>query len=238
MNPEKTNVEDAEVIKFNQFENDWWDANGSLKTLHVINPVRLGFITESINLKDKTVLDVGCGGGILSEALAKVAKQVTAIDLSENALNIARHHATDNNINNIQYDYISTEDYAETHPDSFDVITCMEMLEHVPLPASIIQACFKMLKPGGTVFFATLNRNPGAYVKAVIAAEHILKLLPKGTHDYAKFIKPSELIGDCREAGFVIDEIAGLHYLPFLNKAYISKNIDTNYMLRACKPAD
>ncbi len=237
MNSEQTNVDKAEVIKFNQLRNDWWDLSGPLKTLHVINPVRLGFITQNLDLRDKDILDVGCGGGILSEALASKAKHVTAIDLSESAINIANSHARQNGLNNILYEHISTEYFAESHQESFDVITCMEMLEHVPEPSSIIQACSCMLKPGGFVFFATLNRNLSAYLKALIAAEHVLKLLPKGTHDYAKFIKPSELIAPCRKQGLVIDEIIGLHYLPFLNKAYLSKKIDSNYMIRAGKPA-
>ncbi len=230
------NQDQLEIQKFDQGNSQWWDEKGPLKTLHLINPARMKFIQQHADLTDKQILDVGCGGGILSESLAKEGAHVTGIDLNKSAINTANSHAAKESLENINYHLCATEDYARQHQNSFDIITCMEMLEHVPEPESIIHATSSMLKPGGLIFFATLNRTVPAYIKAVLGAEHILKLLPKGTHDYAKFLKPSELVHSCRQARLEIKALTGLGFIPFIERAYLSKQLDTNYMLCAKKP--
>lgn len=229
------NVDDTEIDKFSRIAHKWWDTSGEFKPLHDINPLRLGYINRLGQLAGKTVLDVGCGGGILSESMAKAgATSVTGIDLAEKSLKIAKMHALENNVGNVSYRCVSVEDLAVENPHGYDVVTCMEMMEHVPDPASIIRACAKLVKRDGTVFFSTINRNPKSYIHAILGAEYILNLVPKGTHDWQKFITPSELARMCRQAGLDVTDTAGMGYNP-LTKVY-SLNNDTavNYMI-ACR---
>jgi 2-polyprenyl-6-hydroxyphenyl methylase/3-demethylubiquinone-9 3-methyltransferase len=231
-----SNIDLAEVKKFDNHADSWWNEDGDLKTLHQINPLRLSFIESFVSLKNKTVLDVGCGGGILSEALAKAGASTTGIDLSEPTLDIAKNHAKNNNLT-IDYQAITAEDFAQKHPNHFDVITCMEMLEHVPEPESIVKACAHMLKPNGFIFFSTINRNPLAYAHAILGAEYILKLLPKGTHEYSKFIRPSELAGWAREYNLSLIKMRGIDY-HLGNKSYaLSDDIKVNYLMCCQKEA-
>ena len=232
------NHDPAEIEKFNHGLEHWWDVDGPLKTLHRINPPRLDFIEQFVSLAGKTVLDVGCGGGILSEALAERASSVTGVDQSPGALAAAQQHAESRHINNTEYLLQTAEEHAQHHPAEYDVITCMEMLEHVPEPESIIQACAQLLKPGGMAFFSTLNRNPLAYLGAVVAAEHILRFIPQGTHQYEKFIKPSELVRACRHEGLNLEGSSGLGYLPGIDKAYLSNNLSINYLIAVTKPGE
>jgi 2-polyprenyl-6-hydroxyphenyl methylase/3-demethylubiquinone-9 3-methyltransferase len=227
-----TNSDPLELEKFSQLAHRWWDANSEFKPLHEINPLRLGYINRIVPLSGKSVLDVGCGGGILSESMAGMGAQVTGIDLGDKALQVAKLHLLESG-KKVDYRKIAVEDLAEEKPGSFDLITCMEMLEHVPDPASTVRACAQLVKPGGHVFFSTLNRNPKSYLFAVIGAEYLLKLLPRGTHDYAKFIKPSELAQFCRYAGLSVTDICGMSYNP-LSKIYsLGKDTDVNYLI-AC----
>jgi len=193
------NVNPAEIEKFGSMASHWWDPDGDFKTLHQINPLRLKLIDETVGLRDKKVLDVGCGGGILAESMAEKGAQVTAIDLAEALIDVAELHSLDSGIQ-LDYQLISVEQLAEQQPGQFDAVTCMEMLEHVPDPSAIIQACSTLVKPGGYVFLSTLNRNPKSSLLSIVGAEYILGMLPKGTHDYASFIKPSELAAWCRQA--------------------------------------
>lgn len=222
------NLDPSEVSKFNDLASIWWDLNGELRTLHHINPVRLSFIDEHAPLAGKKIIDIGCGGGILTESLARKSDQVTGIDASAEAIKVARAHAATENLN-IDYQEITAEEFALKHPGEFDVVTCMELLEHVPDPASVIQACATLLKPGGKVFFSTLNRTLKAYAFAVLGAEYILRLLPKGTHDYAKFIKPSELAQWARPR-LSLEELKGMDYNPFSKKASLTENVSVNYL--------
>ncbi|MGJ8513221.1 bifunctional 2-polyprenyl-6-hydroxyphenol methylase/3-demethylubiquinol 3-O-methyltransferase UbiG [Carnimonas bestiolae] len=232
------NFDQAELDKFGALAQQWWDRDGNFKPLHDINPLRLGYIEEhSGSLADKKVLDVGCGGGILSESMARRGAQVTAIDLSEAPLAVAKLHLAESGLE-VDYQLISVEDLAEQQPGSFDVVTCMEMLEHVPDPAAIIAACKKLVKPGGQVFFSTINRNPKSYLFAIIGAERILKLLPVGTHEYQRFIRPSELANWTRHAGLNTRDQRGLHYNPLTRRYWLSSNIDVNYMVHCQRPQD
>ncbi|MBA0916485.1 MAG: bifunctional 2-polyprenyl-6-hydroxyphenol methylase/3-demethylubiquinol 3-O-methyltransferase UbiG, partial [Nitrosospira sp.] len=208
-----TNVDPLELEKFSQLAHRWWDPNSEFKPLHEINPLRLDYIDQLSNLKDKVVLDVGCGGGILSESMSVRGAKVTGIDLSEKSLKVAKLHLLETG-NRVEYRNIAAEDLAEEKPHYYDVVTCMEMLEHVPDPASIVLSCAKLAKPGGWIFFSTLNRNPKSYLYAVVGAEYLLNLLPRGTHDYAKFIKPSELARMARNAKLDTGEITGMTYNP------------------------
>jgi len=227
-----TNADPLELEKFNQLAHRWWDAGSEFKPLHEINPLRLEYINQIAPLSGKTVLDVGCGGGILSESMAGMGAQVTGIDLGDKALQVAKLHLLESG-KQVDYRKIAVEDLAEEKPGSFDLITCMEMLEHVPDPASTVRACAQLAKPGGHVFFSTLNRNPKSYLFAIIGAEYLLKLLPRGTHDYAKFIKPSELAQFCRNAGLDVTDICGMNYNP-MNKIYsLGKDTSVNYLF-AC----
>jgi 2-polyprenyl-6-hydroxyphenyl methylase/3-demethylubiquinone-9 3-methyltransferase len=228
------NLDLEELNKFSSRAEQWWDTDGEFKTLHQINPVRLDFITKQTSLNNKEVLDIGCGGGILSEAIAKQGANVTAIDASEENIKIASTHAADNQLQ-IDYQVQLAEAFAEKNEAKFDVITCMELLEHVPEPDSIIQACAKMIKPGGHVLFSTLNRNIKAYMLAVLTGEYLLQLLPKGTHQYEKFIRPSELINCCNEHGLKLNDLAGIDYNPLLNHCTLSKNTDVNYLIDTVK---
>ncbi|SAY51944.1 bifunctional 2-polyprenyl-6-hydroxyphenol methylase/3-demethylubiquinol 3-O-methyltransferase UbiG [Neisseria weaveri] len=231
------NVDSSEIDKFSQLAHKWWDETGEFKPLHEINPLRLGYIDQWGKLAGKQVLDVGCGGGILSESMAKLgAEQVTGIDMAEKSLKIAKLHALDQGVENIAYRCIRVEDLAAEQPGSFDVVTCMEMMEHVPDPAAIVAACAKLVKPDGMVFFSTINRNPKSYLHAIIGAEYLLKLVPAGTHDWQKFITPAELARMCRQAGLDIVDTKGLDY-NVLTKTYkLGNNVDVNYMV-ACRPS-
>lgn len=231
-----TNVDEQELRKFEALASRWWDPNSEFKPLHDINPLRMNFISQHINVAEKDVLDIGCGGGILSEALAHHGARVTAIDLAEAPLAVAQLHRLESGLE-IDYQKIATEEFADRHPGQFDVITCLEMLEHVPEPASIVTACEKLLKPGGMVFFSTINRNPKAYLFAIVGAEYVLKLLPRGTHDYSKFIKPSELALWCRNAQMLLKDQTGMGYNPVLKKYSLQQNLDVNYISLYEKPS-
>lgn len=228
------NVSQEEVDKFNDLAHKWWDEGSEFKPLHDINPLRLDFIHQKINLKNKKVLDVGCGGGILSESMAKLGAHVTGIDMGEKVINIAKLHAQQSNIE-IDYQCTSIEALALKHKATFDVITCMEMLEHVPEPSAIVSICATLLKPGGTLFMSTINRNIKAYLFAVIGAEYILKLLPRGTHDYEKFIKPSELIAWCRDADLTIATLKGMTYNPITDVYKLGDDVSVNYLVEVTK---
>lgn len=225
-----SNVDAVEIEKFSALAHKWWDPNSEFKPLHEINPLRLTYIDRIASLAGKTVLDVGCGGGILSEALAGAGATVTGIDLADKSLSVAKLHLLESG-QQVEYRKVAVEALAEERPASFDVVTCMEMLEHVPNPAAVVVACARLVKPGGHVFFSTLNRNPKSYLFAIIGAEYVLNLLPRGTHDYAKFIKPSELAQWCRNAGLEVTEVAGMSYNP-LDKAYsLGRDTSVNYLL-------
>ena len=231
------NVDAGEIDKFSQLAHKWWDETSEFKPLHDINPLRLGYIDQYGRICGKTVLDVGCGGGILTESMAKLgAAHATGIDMAEKSLKIAKLHALDQGVDNVAYRCIRVEDLAAEAPHSFDVVTCMEMMEHVPDPAAIVAACARLVKPDGTVFFSTINRNPKSYLHAIVGAEYLLGLVPRGTHDWQKFITPAELARMCRNAGLEIIGSKGMVYNP-LNKVYsLSDNVDVNYMV-VCRPA-
>ena len=229
MSTETQNVDPAEIAKFEALASRWWDPTSEFKPLHDINPLRLDFIDERVDLKGKTVLDVGCGGGILAEAMAARGATVTGIDLGEAPLAVARLHLKESG-QQVDYQRISVEALAEQHPAAFDAVTCMEMLEHVPDPASVVAACRRLVKPGGHVFFATINRTPKAWLFAIVGAEHILKLLPRGTHQYMKFIKPSELSQLARAGGLSVRELTGMHYNPLLGHYSLGPGVGVNYI--------
>ena len=231
-----TNVDTAELTKFGELAHKWWDKNSEFKPLHEINPLRLNYINQAVNLNGKTVLDVGCGGGILSESMAEKGAMVTGIDLGDKALKVAQLHSLETGIA-VNYRLIAVEQLAEEMPASFDVVTCMEMLEHVPDPASVILACSRLVKPGGSVFFSTINRNPKAYLFAVIGAEYVLNMLPRGTHDYAKFIKPSELSSWARQADLTLIGTKGMSYNPITQIYSLGDDVSANYMMQTVKPA-
>lgn len=224
------NADQIELQKFAQLAHKWWDKNSEFKPLHEINPLRLNYINNIAPLNNKRVLDVGCGGGILSESMYFKGADVTAIDLGEKALSVAKLHQLESGAK-VNYRYISVEQLASEQPASFDVVTCMEMLEHVPDPAAVIAACAQLVKPGGMVFFSTINRNPKAYLYAVIGAEYVLNLLPKGTHDYAKFIKPSELSAWARQAGLNVSGLKGMSYNPLTKIYALSDDVSVNYLM-------
>ena len=224
------NVDPLELEKFSQLAHRWWDPNSEFKPLHEINPLRLDYIGRLAGLEGKTILDVGCGGGILSESMAVRGAQVTGIDLGDKPLKVAKLHLLETG-HQVEYRKIAVENLAEEQPGHYDIVTCMEMLEHVPDPASIVQACAKLVKPGGWVFFSTLNRNPKSYLFAVIGAEYILNLLPRGTHDYVKFIKPSELARMARNAGLDIEEITGMVYNPITKIYALAPDSSVNYIM-------
>jgi len=223
------NVDQNEVNKFENIASRWWDPNGEFKPLHEINPLRLDFIDKIASLKGKNVIDVGCGGGILSESMSHKDANVTGIDMGEGPLAIARLHLHESGAR-VDYQQSTAEDFARLHPRQFDVVTCMELLEHVPDPESTIRACASLVKPGGHVFFSTINRNPKAYALAVLGAEYFLRMLPKGTHEYAKFIKPSELEAWARTANLTIKNIKGISYNPLLAEYSVTQDVSVNYM--------
>lgn len=223
------NVDHQEIEKFEQLASRWWDPESEFKPLHAINPLRLNYIDERVGLAGKRVLDVGCGGGILAESMAQRGAHVVAIDMAEAPLAVARLHQLESGVE-VDYRRISTEALAETEPGRFDVVTCLEMLEHVPEPAQVIAACRTLVKPGGQVFFSTINRNPKSYLFAIIGAEYVLKLLPKGTHDYQKFIRPSEMDRWSRAAGLDVVAMTGMHYNPVTRRYWLAPGLDVNYI--------
>ncbi|MEY4693614.1 MAG: hypothetical protein RLZZ95_63 [Pseudomonadota bacterium] len=232
-----SNVDPAELAKFSDLAHRWWDVNSEFRPLHQINPLRLDWIQTLAPLKGQQVLDIGCGGGILSDAMARAGAHVTGIDLATKSLKVAQLHALETQTPNVAYREVSAEALAADKPASFDVVTCMEMLEHVPDPASVVKACATLVKPGGWVFFSTLNRNPKSFVFAILGAEYILNLLPKGTHEYAKFIKPSELAADCRAAGLGLRASKGLQYNPITRRYWLDGNTSVNYMIATQREA-
>ncbi|MDD2808806.1 bifunctional 2-polyprenyl-6-hydroxyphenol methylase/3-demethylubiquinol 3-O-methyltransferase UbiG [Rhodoferax sp.] len=237
MNP-TINADPAELAKFSDLAHRWWDADGEFRPLHQINPLRLAWINGLCPLNGKTVLDVGCGGGILTDSLARSGAVATGIDLSTKALRIAQLHAMDAETHNVSYREISAEAMALEQPAAFDVVTCMEMLEHVPDPASVVQACATLVKPGGWVCFSTLNRNPKSFMLAIVGAEYVLNMLPRGTHEYAKMIRPSELAGFCRNAGLNVSHARGLSFNPLTQKYALNNDTSVNYLLATQKPAE
>lgn len=235
MNPENSNVDPNEIAKFSALAHKWWDPDSEFKPLHDINPCRVDFIDRLAGITGKRIVDVGCGGGILAEALAERDASVTGIDLAEKSLKIAKLHLLESG-RQVDYQLKPVETLASEQPESFDVVSCMEMLEHVPEPASIIEACARLTKPGGWLFFSTLNRTPRSYLLAVLGAEYILGLLPRGTHDYARFIKPSELARMTRAAGLDTEELAGLHYNPLTREVTLNQQTQVNYLVACRKP--
>lgn len=231
------NADPAEVQKFSDLAHRWWDPHSEFKPLHDINPLRLDWIDEATPLAGKKVLDVGCGGGLLSEGMATRGAQVTGIDLSDKALGVARLHLLESG-QTVDYRRISAEELAEQEAGRYDLVTCLEMLEHVPDPGSTIAACARLVKPGGTVYFSTLNRNPKSYLFAVIGAEYLLRLLPKGTHEYMKFIRPSELARWARQGGLEPEAFSGLSYNPLSRQYRLGQDLSVNYLLRAQRPGD
>jgi 2-polyprenyl-6-hydroxyphenyl methylase / 3-demethylubiquinone-9 3-methyltransferase len=233
----QTNADAQELAKFSELAHRWWDPDSEFRPLHQINPLRLAWIDQLAPLAGKQVLDVGCGGGILSEAMARKASHVTGIDLAARPLGVARLHAMEAEVGNVEYREIAAEALAATSPGAFDVVTCMEMIEHVPDPASIVRACSQLVRPGGWVFFSTLNRNPKSFLFAIVGAEYVLGLLPKGTHEYAKFIKPSELALWCRDAGLALQATRGMEYNPLTRRYWLSGDTSVNYLFACRKPA-
>lgn len=230
------NRDDAEIRKFEALASRWWDPNSEFKPLHEINPLRMGFINRKVNPAGQRCIDIGCGGGILSEALAHQGADVTAIDLAEASLAVARLHQLESGLD-IRYENISAEAMAEREAGQYDIVTCLEMIEHVPHPESIIQACAKLVKPGGHVFLSTINRNPKAWLFAIVGAEYVLNLLPRGTHDYGHFIKPSELAYWCRQAGLQQGDMTGMTYNPLTKKYRLENDVSVNYLVHYIKPA-
>ena len=230
------NVDAQELAKFSDLAHRWWDPESEFRPLHQINPLRLEWIDELAVLRGKQVLDVGCGGGILTEAMARRAAHVTGIDLAAKPLGVARLHALEAGVENLDYREIATEALAAEKQGAFDVITCMEMLEHVPDPSAVVRACAALVKPGGWVFFSTLNRNPKSFLFAIVGAEYLLRLLPKGTHEYARFIRPSELARWSRDAGLSLHGSRGMEYNPFTRRYWLSANTSVNYLLACRKP--
>lgn len=228
------NADPAELQKFASLAHRWWDPGSEFKPLHDINPLRLDYIDRIAGLRGKRVLDVGCGGGILSESMAGRGAEVMGIDLGEKALRVAQLHKLESGAH-VDYRLVAVETLAQEQPQGFDVVTCMEMLEHVPDPSAVVRACAGLVKPGGRVFFSTLNRNPKSYIFAVIGAEYVLNMLPKGTHEYAKFIKPSELFSWCREAGLDVSGLAGMRYNPLSKRYSLGADVSVNYLIHAVK---
>ena len=229
------NIDNVEKRKFDDLGHDWWNARGNFRPLHEINPARIAYINAHAGLNGKTVVDVGCGGGILAEAMAGMDARVTGIDISEESLKCARHHGLQTELS-IQYATSSPEDFAAKMAHQYDVVTCMELLEHVPDPFSVVAACAQLARPGGHVFFSTINRTVKAYLLGILGAEYLLKLLPAGTHHYAKFIRPSELASWSRHAGLEVMDITGIFYNPFLHRAELTADTGINYLLHARLP--
>lgn len=229
------NFDPAELSKFSDIAHRWWDPESEFRPLHQINPLRLGWIEGQVKLDGLRVLDVGCGGGILADSMARRGAQVVGIDLASKALKVAQLHALEAKTENVQYREISAEALALEEPGGFDVVTCMEMLEHVPDPSLVVKACAQLVKPGGHVFFSTVNRNPKAFLFAIVGAEYVLRLLPRGTHEYAKLIRPSELAAHCRSAGLALQASKGLEYNPLTRRYWLSGDTSVNYLLATQK---
>lgn len=236
MTEQNVNVDPAEVAKFDALASRWWDPEGQFKPLHEINPLRIGYIEERARLQGRDVVDVGCGGGILAEGLASRGARVTGIDMAGAALDVARMHMIECGIR-VDYRRTSAEDHAREAPASADIVTCMELLEHVPDPASLVAACARIARPGGDVFFSTINRTPKAYAFAIVGAEYVLRLLPRGTHDYARFIRPSELGAWLRAAGLELRDVTGMSYNPLTRRYSLGRDVDVNYLVHAVRPA-
>lgn len=228
------NADPQELAKFSELAHRWWDPESEFRPLHQINPLRLEWIDALAGLRGKRLLDVGCGGGILAEAMARRAEHVVGIDLAQRPLGVARLHALEQGVTNVDYREISAEELAVSEPHAYDVVTCMEMLEHVPDPASIVRSCAELVRPGGWVFFSTINRNPKSFLFAIVGAEYVLGLLPKGTHEYAKFIRPSELAAWIRDAGLTLRGTRGMEYNPLTRRYGLSADTSVNYLL-ACR---
>jgi 2-polyprenyl-6-hydroxyphenyl methylase/3-demethylubiquinone-9 3-methyltransferase len=231
------NADAQELAKFSELAHRWWDPESEFRPLHQINPLRLEWIDELATLAGKQVLDVGCGGGILAEAMARRAARVTGIDLASRPLGVARLHALETGVANVEYREVAAEALAAEQPGAFDVVTCMEMLEHVPDPASVVHACATLVKPGGWVFFSTLNRNPKSFLFAIVGAEYVLRLLPRGTHEYARFIRPSELARWCRDAGLGVEASRGMQYNPLTRRYWLDGDTSVNYLFACRRPA-
>ncbi|MDT8282740.1 MAG: bifunctional 2-polyprenyl-6-hydroxyphenol methylase/3-demethylubiquinol 3-O-methyltransferase UbiG [Gammaproteobacteria bacterium] len=224
------NIDPSEIKKFDDLASRWWDEHGEFKPLHEMNPLRLNFINTHSPLAGKTVCDIGCGGGILSESMAKCGAITTGLDMGKAPLSVARLHALESELD-IDYQQITAEEFAQHNAERFDVVTCMELLEHVPDPASVIRACYALVKPGGSVYFSTINRNPKSYLFAIVGAEYVMKMLPRGTHDYARFIKPSELDQWARLVGLRLKDLKGVTYNPLTDVFSQSRDVDVNYMV-------
>jgi 2-polyprenyl-6-hydroxyphenyl methylase/3-demethylubiquinone-9 3-methyltransferase len=231
------NVDAQELAKFSELAHHWWDPESEFRPLHQINPLRLDWIDGLAPLKGRTVVDVGCGGGILAEAMAGRAAQVTGIDLAARPLGVARLHALEAGVPNVDYREVAAEALAAEQPEAFDIVTCMEMLEHVPDPASTVRACATLVKPGGWVFFSTLNRNPKSFLFAIVGAEYVLRLLPRGTHEYARFLRPSELSRFARDAGLELQAMKGMEYNPLTRRYWLSGDTSVNYLVACQRPA-
>ena len=229
------NVDRNEIAKFEALASRWWDPNSEFKPLHDINPLRLNYIDERARLPGKKVLDVGCGGGILSEGMSHRGAHVTGIDMGEAPLSVAKLHSLESGVK-VDYRRITVEELADQEAGQYDVVTCMEMLEHVPSPESVVAACTRLLKPGGQAFFSTLNRNPKSFLFAIVGAEYVLQMLPKGTHEFKKFIRPSELAGWIRNAGLEFKDITGMTYNPITKRYKLGSDVDVNYLVHATKP--
>ena len=230
MNTARENVDPAEVAKFDALASRWWDPNGEFRPLHEINPLRLDWIRQHVSLSGAKVLDIGCGGGILSESMATASATVTGIDMAEGPLAVARLHQHESQVK-VEYKQATAEEFAAAEPESYDVVTCLEMLEHVPDPAQVVRSCAQLVKPGGHVFFSTINRNPKSFAFAIVGAEYVLKLLPAGTHEYEKFIRPSELESWSRHSGLSLRDSIGMHYNPLTKDYSLGDNLDVNYLM-------
>jgi 2-polyprenyl-6-hydroxyphenyl methylase/3-demethylubiquinone-9 3-methyltransferase len=237
MSTSTANVDPAEIAKFEQLASRWWDPGSEFKPLHDINPLRLKWINDRVGLSGKKVLDVGCGGGILSESMADLGARVTGIDMGEAPLAVAKLHLKESGLK-VEYQRANAEDFAHEHAGEYDVVTCLEMLEHVPEPSSVVKACAQLVRPGGQLFFSTINRNPKSWLFAIVGAEYVLNLLPRGTHEYLKFIRPSELERMCRATNLSVREITGMHYNPLTRTYSLGPGVDVNYLLMASRTDD
>jgi len=237
MTTQHSNVDHSEIGKFDELASRWWDPESEFRPLHEINPLRLDWIEKQAGMSGKKVIDVGCGGGILAESMAARGAEVTGIDMAPSPLQVAKLHLKESG-QQVDYQQSTAEHMASEHAGQFDIVTCMEMLEHVPDPASVVEACMRLTKPGGWVFLSTINRNPKSFAMAIVGAEYVLNLLPKGTHEYAKFIRPSELSGWCRTAGLELKEMIGLHYNPFTRNYSLAPGVDVNYLISCRVPDD